>query len=120
MQALLVVNKIDRPAARPDYVVDKAFDLFCELGASDEQTDFRVVYASGIQGKAGNEPDKLEEDLGPLFDAIMESIPPPKPESEDADRLQALVSNVDFDDFKGKMGTGCRREKRAVGETCRF
>ena len=53
MQALVVVNKIDRPAARPDFVVDKVFDLFCELGASDDQTDFRVVYASGLQGIAG-------------------------------------------------------------------
>jgi len=104
MQAMLVVNKIDRPAARPDYVVDQAFDLFVELGASDEQTDFRVVYASGIQGTAGDEPDALADDLGPLFDAIMEAIPPPKPESAEPDDLQALISNIDYDDFKGKMG----------------
>jgi len=54
MKALVVINKIDRPAARPDYVIDKCFDLFVELGATDEQTDFRVVYASGLQGKAGH------------------------------------------------------------------
>ncbi len=104
MTAMVVVNKIDRPAARPDYVVDKAFDLFCDLGATDEQTDFRTVYASGIQGKAGHEPDKLEADLGPMFDAILESIPPPKCDSIEPDALQALVSNIDYDDFKGKMG----------------
>mmetsp|Transcript_11556 Transcript_11556/g.16364 ORF Transcript_11556/g.16364 Transcript_11556/m.16364 type:complete len:669 (+) Transcript_11556:223-2229(+) len=104
MTAMVVVNKIDRPAARPDYVVDKAFDLFCELGATDEQTDFRVVYASGIQGKAGHEPDNLEDDLGPLFDAIMESIPPPSVDSTEKDSLQALISNIDYDDFMGKMG----------------
>jgi len=104
MTAMLVVNKIDRPAARPDYVVDMAFDLFVELGASDEQTDFRVVYASGIQGIAGAEPDELKEDLGPLFDAIIESIPPPKADTFEDDGLQALVSNIDYDDFKGKMG----------------
>jgi len=104
MQAMVVVNKIDRPAARPEYVVDKAFDLFCELGASDDQTDFRVVYASGIQGKAGDDPDALADDLGPLFDAIMEAIPPPNPESFEATDLQAMVSNIDYDDFKGKMG----------------
>jgi len=104
MTAMVVVNKIDRPAARPDYVVDKAFDLFVELGATDEQTDFRVVYASGIQGKAGDEPDELAEDLGPLFDAIMESVPPPKADSFEPDDLQCLVSNIDYDDFKGKMG----------------
>lgn len=104
MTALLVINKIDRPAARPEYVIDKAFDLFCDLGASDEQTDFRTVYASGIQGRAGHDPDELADDLGPLFDAILESIPPPKCDSTDADALQALVSNIAYDDFKGRFG----------------
>jgi len=104
MKALVVVNKIDRPAARPEYVVDKVFDLFCELGATDEQTDFQVVYASGLQGKAGTEPDELQEDLGPLFDAIIAGIDPPVVEKPEADNLQALVSNIDFDAFKGKMG----------------
>lgn len=104
MKALVVVNKIDRPAARPDYVVDKVFDLFCELGASDEQTDFRVVYASGLQGIAGDDPDAMADDMGPLFDAVMESIDPPKIESTEPDKLQALVSNIVFDNFKGKMG----------------
>ena len=104
MKALVVVNKVDRPAARVDYVVDKVFDLFVDLGATDEQTDFRVVYASGLLGKAGNEPDQLAEDMGPLFDAILESIDPPKVEKTEPDSLQALVSNIDFDPFKGKMG----------------
>jgi GTP-binding protein len=104
MKVLVVVNKIDRPSARPDYVVDNVFDLFVELGASDEQTDFRVVYASGMQGIAGHEPDALEKDLGPLFDAILEYIPPPKANSYEPDTLQALISNIDYDDFKGKMG----------------
>ncbi len=104
MTALLVVNKIDRPAARPDYVIDKAFDLFCELGASDEQTDFRTVFASGIQGKAGHEPNSLADDLSPLFDAILETIPPPKCDSLEPDSLQALVANIAYDDFKGKFG----------------
>jgi GTP-binding protein len=104
MKALVVVNKIDRPAARPEYVVDKVFDLFCELGASDEQTDFRIVYASGIQGKAGNDPNKLENDMGPLFDAIVDSINAPKVENFEPDSLQALISNIDYDNFKGKMG----------------
>lgn len=119
MKAVLVVNKIDRPAARPDYVVDKAFDLFVELGASDEQTDFRIVYASGLQGKAGDEPDALAEDMNPLFDAIMEAIDPPMIESVEENDLQALVSNIDYDDFKGKMGiaritTGSVRAGQAV------
>eukprot|EP00522_Entomoneis_paludosa_P018890 CAMPEP_0172441376 /NCGR_PEP_ID=MMETSP1065-20121228/1911_1 /TAXON_ID=265537 /ORGANISM="Amphiprora paludosa, Strain CCMP125" /LENGTH=651 /DNA_ID=CAMNT_0013190713 /DNA_START=106 /DNA_END=2061 /DNA_ORIENTATION=- len=104
MKALVVVNKIDRPSARPEYVVDKVFDLFCELGASDEQTDFRVVYASGLNGIAGHEPDTLKEDMSPLFDAILEAIDGPTIEKEEPEALQALVSNIDFDNFKGKMG----------------
>ena len=104
LKALVVVNKIDRPSARPDYVVDKVFDLFVELGASDEQTDFRVVYASGLLGQAGNEPDQLEENMDPLFDAVLEAIDPPKIDKTEPDALQALVSNIDFDNFKGKMG----------------
>lgn len=104
MKALVVVNKVDRPAARTDYVVDMVFDLFCELGASDDQTDFKVVYASGLLGKAGDEPDKLADDMGPLFDAILESIDPPTVEKTESEALQALVSNIDYDNFKGKMG----------------
>lgn len=104
MKALVVVNKIDRPAARPEYVVDKTFDLFCELGATDEQMDFRVVYASGLNGIAGNTPTEMAEDMGPLFDAIIEAIDAPKVNSVEPDALQALVANIDFDNFKGKMG----------------
>ena len=104
MNALVVVNKVDRPAARVEYVVDTVFDLFVDLGATDEQTDFRVIYASGLLGKAGNEPDALADDMGPLFDAILESINPPKIDKTDPDSLQALVSNIDYDNFKGKMG----------------
>jgi len=104
MKALVVVNKVDRPAARVDYVVDNVFDLFVELGATDEQTDFRVVYASGLLGKAGHEPDNLAEDMGPLFDAILESIDSPVIEKSEPEALQCLISNIDFDAFKGKMG----------------
>jgi len=103
-KVLVVVNKIDRPAARPDYVVDKVFDLFVELDATDEQTDFRVVYASGLQGKAGEEPDALGDDMGVMFDAILEAIDPPSVETTEAPALQCLVSNIDYDNFKGKMG----------------
>lgn len=104
MKVLVVVNKIDRPAARPDYVVDTVFDLFVELNASDEQTDFKVVYASGLLGKAGLEPDQLEEDMVPLFDAVLDAIDAPKVDSAEPDALQALISNIDYDSFKGKMG----------------
>ncbi len=104
LKALVVVNKVDRPAARVEYVIDSVFDLFVDLGATDEQTDFRVVYASGLLGKAGNEPDNLADDMGPLFDAIVESIDPPKVERKEPEALQALISNIDYDNFKGKMG----------------
>lgn len=104
LRALVVVNKIDRPTARPDYVLDTVFDLFVDLGASDEQTDFRTVYASGLQGKAGFTPDKLEDDMSPLLDAILEDIAPPTVDSVKPNDLQCLVSNIDFDQFKGKLG----------------
>jgi GTP-binding protein len=104
MKVLVVVNKIDRPAARPDYVVDKVFDLMMELGASDEQIDFTTVFASGLQGIAGMEPDGLGEDMKPLFDAVKDCIDPPKIESVESVDLQCLVSNIDYDNFKGKMG----------------
>jgi GTP-binding protein len=104
MDALVVVNKVDRPAARVEYVVDNVFDLFVDLGATDEQTDFKVVYASGLQGKAGLEPDKLADDMGPLFDSILENIRAPTVERPEPEALQAMVSNIVFDPFKGKMG----------------
>lgn len=104
MKALVVINKVDRPAARVEYVADMVFDLFVELGATDEQTDFRIVYASGINGQAGHTADELAPDMGPLFDAILESIPCPTVMKTEPAALQALISNIDFDEYKGKMG----------------
>ncbi|KAL7506911.1 hypothetical protein ACHAXN_006696 [Cyclotella atomus] len=104
MKVLVVVNKIDRPAARPDYVVDKVFDLMMELGATDEQIDFTTVFASGLQGIAGMEPDNLSDDMTPLFEAVKSCIDPPKVESVEGADLQCMVSNIDYDNFKGKMG----------------
>lgn len=104
MKALVVVNKIDRPAARPEYVVDKTFDLFAELGATDEQMDFTVVYASGLNGIAGMSPTTMATDMAPLFDAIIKAIDAPTVKSVAPESLQALVANIDFDNFKGKMG----------------
>jgi GTP-binding protein len=101
------VNKIDRPSRRPDYVLDKVFDLFVELGASDEQTDFRVVYASGLLGKSGETPDELGEDMEFLFKTVIDNIPAPAAPGNEPERLQGLISNIDYDDFKGKMGI-CR------------
>jgi GTP-binding protein len=103
IKAIVVVNKIDRPNARPEYVVDKVFDLFAELDANDEQMDFQIVYASGINGISGLEPDALTEDLQPLFGEILK-IPPAKVDPEHP--LQLLIANVDYDEFKGKLGIG--------------
>ena len=104
MKALVVVNKIDRPAARPEYVVDKVFDLFVELGATDDQTDFKIVYASGLNGQSGLTPDTMENNMNALFDKVLEAIDPPVIESTEPDAMQCLISNIDFDNFKGKMG----------------
>mmetsp|Transcript_2628 Transcript_2628/g.2743 ORF Transcript_2628/g.2743 Transcript_2628/m.2743 type:complete len:644 (-) Transcript_2628:132-2063(-) len=103
IKAIVVVNKIDRPSARASYVVDKVFDLFSELGANDEQMDFQIVYASGMNGIAGMEPDKLDDNLQVLFKEILKL---PKAKVDAGAPLQMLIANVDYDDFKGKMGIG--------------
>jgi len=104
IKPMLVVNKIDRPTARPEYVVDKVFDLFCELGATDEQTDFDICYASAIKGMSGASPETVVDGLTTLFDKICE-LPPP-PAGSPAASKQLLIANIDYDDFKGKMGIG--------------
>ncbi len=119
LKAVLVVNKIDRPQARPDYVVDKAFDLFVELDATDEQTDFDIVYASALNGQAGTEPDALKDDMTAILDAIVESIPAPEVDAEAP--AQLLVANIDFDDFKGKLGIGrVKQGKLKAGDAGTF
>ena len=97
VRAIVVVNKIDRPQARPMYVIDKVFDLFTELNADDAQMDFQIVYASGMNGIAGIEPDKLTDNLQPLFDEILKL---PAAMCDEKAPLQMLVANVDYDDFK--------------------
>ncbi|KAG7027732.1 putative elongation factor TypA-like SVR3, chloroplastic, partial [Cucurbita argyrosperma subsp. argyrosperma] len=101
---VVVVNKIDRPSARPDYVINSTFELFIELNASDEQCDFQVIYASGIQGKAGLSPEKLGEDLGPLFESIIRCIPGPRIDKDGA--LQMLATNIEYDEHKGRIAIG--------------
>jgi GTP-binding protein len=73
-QVVVVVNKIDRPAARPDWVVDSTFELFMDLGATDEQCEFPVVYASGVNGIAGHSPGSMAETLVPLFETIVKEV----------------------------------------------
>jgi GTP-binding protein len=74
LQVVVVVNKIDRPAARAEWVVDSTFELFMDLGATDEQCDFPVVYASGVNGIAGMSPTELSSDLQPLFETIVREV----------------------------------------------
>ena len=103
-KVVVVVNKVDRPAARTDWVIDQTFELFCDLGANDNQCDFPVVYASGLSGTAGMEPDKLSEDLEPLFDTIVREVPPPVVNPDFP--LQMLITNLDYDEFKGRIAIG--------------
>jgi GTP-binding protein len=103
-KVLVVVNKVDRPAARAEWVVDATYELFMDLGATDEQCEFPVVFASGVQGVAGTKADKLAEDLSPLFDAIVSEVPPPTV-SPDAP-LQLLAANIDYDEHKGRIAIG--------------
>ncbi|GAV57295.1 GTP_EFTU domain-containing protein, partial [Cephalotus follicularis] len=101
---VVVVNKIDRPSARPDFVINSTFELFIELNATDEQCDFQAIYASGIKGKAGLSPDNLGEDLGPLFESIIRCIPGPRIVKDGA--LQMLVTNIEYDEHKGRIAIG--------------
>jgi GTP-binding protein len=106
-KAVVVINKIDRGDARPDWVVDQTFDLFAALGATDEQLDFPVVYAIALEGKATldyqNQP---AENLHPLFDTILAHIPEPKVLAEEDAPTQALISTIDSDPYLGRLGIG--------------
>ncbi len=108
---LVVLNKIDRPGARPEEVVDEVLDLFIELGADDDQLEFPVVYASARDGYASLDPDEREGDMTPLFDAIINEIP--APEGDPDGGLQLLLSNIDYDQFIGRIGVG-RVERGSV------
>jgi len=102
---ILVINKIDKKDARPDWVLNKTFDLFVELGASDEQTDFPIIYASGVNGVAGSEPDLASmKDVSIVFDTIIEKIPAPSGDIEKP--LQIPVVNLLYDNYKGRIAVG--------------
>lgn len=109
-KVIVVVNKVDRPMARPLEVVDEVLDLFIELGADDNQIEFPVVFASGRDGYASLSPDAREGDMQPLFDIIIKEIEPPKNDVNGP--LQILFSNIDSDDYLGKIGIG--RVERGV------
>ena len=103
-KVVVVVNKIDRPGARPDEVIDEVLDLFIELGANDDQLEFPVIYASGRDGYASADPNTRNGDMRPLFDAIIENIEAPKGDVDAP--LQVLFSSLDYDDYIGRIGIG--------------
>ncbi|UAW98217.1 translational GTPase TypA [Halopseudomonas nanhaiensis] len=104
LRPIVVVNKIDRPGARPDWVIDQVFDLFDSLGASEEQLDFPFVYASAINGIAGLDPEDMAEDLVPLFQTIVDRVPTPEVDLDGPFQMQ--ISALDYNSFLGVIGIG--------------
>jgi GTP-binding protein len=100
----VVINKVDRPGARPDWVLDQVFDLFDNLGATDEQLDFPVIYASALNGVAGMEADDLAEDMTPLYEMIIRDVPAPEVDVEGP--LQMQISALAYDSYVGVIGVG--------------
>ncbi|MCG8613020.1 MAG: translational GTPase TypA [Pseudomonadales bacterium] len=104
LKPIVVINKIDRPGSRPDWVMDEVFDLFDRLGATEEQLDFPVIYASALNGIAGDDPEAMAEDMTPLFQMIVDTVPSP---SVDPDApFQMQISSLDYDSYVGVIGVG--------------
>lgn len=103
-KVVVVINKIDRPGARPAEVIDEVLDLFIELGANDDQLEFPVIYASAKDGYSSLDPDAREGDMRPLFEEIIKEIEPPKGDVNEP--LQCLFSSLDYDDYIGRIGVG--------------
>ncbi len=110
LKPIVVINKVDRPGARPDWVVDQVFDLFVNLNATDEQLDFPVIYASALLGIAGTHHNAMAPDMTPLFDAIVKYVA--APEVDPDGRLQMQISQLDYNSYVGVIGIG--RIKRGV------
>ena len=104
LNPILVINKIDRPGARPDWVLDQVFDLFDRLGGNDDQLDFPVIYSSALQGIAGLDEDEMSDDMSPLMDLILEKVNPP--EVNDEGPLQMQISALDYNSYVGVIGIG--------------
>ena len=104
LNPIVVINKIDRPGARPDWVMDQVFDLFDRLGGTDEQLDFPVIYASALNGIAGLDPEQMAEDMTPLFEAIVEKVAPPEVDQDGPFQMQ--ISSLDYSSFLGVIGIG--------------
>ncbi|MDP6185624.1 MAG: translational GTPase TypA [Pseudomonadales bacterium] len=104
LKPIVVVNKIDRPGADPDRAIDQVFELFDNLGGSDEQLDFSSVYASAINGVAGLELDAIADDMSPLLDMIVDQVPPP--EVDETGPFQMQISSLDYSTYEGVIGIG--------------
>lgn len=104
LKPIVVINKIDKPAARADWVIDQVFDLFDNLGATDEQLDFPIVYASGINGVAGLDANALASDMTPLFETVVDIVEPPKVDADGPFQMQ--ISSLDYNSFVGVIGVG--------------
>jgi len=104
LNPIVVINKIDRPGARPDWVIDQVFDLFDRLGATDEQLDFPIIYASALNGVAGLDPEEMAEDMTPLFQMIVDKVSPPAVEPDGLFQMQ--ISALDYSSYVGVIGVG--------------
>ncbi len=104
LKPIVVVNKVDRPGARAHWVIDQVFDLFDRLGATDEQLDFPVIYASALEGVAGMEVDQLQDNMDPLLDLIIDQVSPPDVQADGA--LQMQISALDYNSYVGVIGVG--------------
>ncbi|HFC6352714.1 TPA: translational GTPase TypA [Neisseria elongata] len=104
LKPIVVINKIDKPSARPSWVIDQTFELFDNLGATDEQLDFSIVYASGLSGFAKLEETDESNDMRPLFDTILKHTPAPSGSADET--LQLQISQLDYDNYTGRLGIG--------------
>jgi len=115
LSPIVVINKIDRPGSRPDWVMDQVFDLFDSLGATDEQLDFPVMYTSAINGIAGTSPDGMADDMTPLFESLVENVKSPDVDLDGP--LQMQISALDYSSYVGVIGVGrIKRGSMKVGQ----
>ena len=104
LRPIVVINKVDRPGARPDWVMDQVFDLFANLGATDEQLDFPVIYASALNGIAGHDLDDMADDMTPLYEMIVKDVPSPQVDVDAPFQMQ--ISALAYDSYVGVIGVG--------------
>lgn len=110
LRPVVVINKVDREGSRPEWVLNQTFDLFDRLGATDEQLDFPVIYTSALEGYAGRSPDVRSGDMTPLFECIVQEVPPPEVDAEGP--LQLQISSLAYDPYVGVLGIGRIRRGR--------